>query len=177
MAHFNVTSTYGVLGAAVNFAVLMVLYLVNMNLLAEWYVAILALLILVIFLFTGTIAARKANGNVLSFGQAWVASMTVALVAQVLSAVLTMLLYQVIAPELPGVLEQITLEKTQAMMEGFGMSGDMLDMQMKEIKAAMKEAYTWKGLVKNSAGGMLMWALVSLIVAAVTRKNANPEFT
>ena len=177
MAHFNVTSTYGVLGAAVNFAVLMVLYLVNMNLLAEWYVAILALLILVIFLFTGTIAARKANGNVLSFGQAWVASMTVVLVAQVLSAALTLLLYQVIAPELPGVLEQITLEKTQAMMEGFGMSGDMLDMQMKEIKAAMKEAYTWKGLVKNSAGGMLMWALVSLIVAAVTRKNANPEFT
>ena len=176
MAHFNVTSTYGVLGAAVNFAVLMVLYLVNMNVLAEWYVAILALLILVIFLFTGTIAARKANGNVLSFGQAWVASMTVALVAQVLSAALTLLLYQVIAPELPGVLEQITLEKTQAMMEGFGMSGDMLDMQMKEIKAAMKEAYTWKGLVKNSAGGMLMWALVSLIVAAVTRKNANPEF-
>jgi signal transduction histidine kinase len=176
MAHFNVTSMHGAIGAAVNFAVLMVLYLVNMNLLAEWYVAILALLILVVFLFTGTIAARKANGNVLSFGQAWVASMTVALVAQVLSAALTLLLYQVIAPELPGVLEQITLEKMRAMMEGFGMSGDMLDMQMKEIKSAMKETYTWKGLAKNSAGGMLMWAVVSLIVAAVTRKNANPEF-
>jgi len=176
MAHFNVTSTYGALGAAVNFAVLMVLYLVNMNLLAEWYVGILALLILVVFLFTGTVAARKANGNVFSFGQAWGASMTVALVAQVLSAVLTMLLYQVIAPELPGVLERLTLEKTQAMMEGFGMSGDMLDMQMKEIKEAMKEAYTWKGVAKNSAGGMLMWAVVSLIVAAVTRKNANTEF-
>ena len=62
------------------------------------------------------------------------------------------------------------------MMEGFGMSGDMLDMQMKEIKEAMKEAYTLKGLAKNSAGGMLMWAVVSLIVAAVTRKNANTEF-
>ena len=176
MSHFNVTSMHGAIGAAVNFAVLMVLYLVNMNLLAEWYVGILALLILVVFLFTGTVAARKANGNVMSFGQAWLASMTVALVAQVLSAALTLLLYQVIAPELPGVLEEITLEKTQEMMEGFGMSGDMLDMQMKEIKEAMKEAYTWKGLAKNSAGGMLMWAVVSLIVAAVTRKNANTEF-
>ena len=38
--------------------------------------------------------------------------MTVAFVAQVLSAALTLLLYQVIAPELPGVLEEITLEKT-----------------------------------------------------------------
>ena len=167
---------HGAIAAAVNFAVLMVLYLVNMNLLAEWYVGILALVILVVFLFTGTVAARKANGNVLSFGQAWVASMTVALVAQVLGAALTLLLYQVIAPELPGVLEQLTLEKTRAMMEGFGMSGDMLDMQMKEIKEAMKEAYTWRGLAKNSAGGMLMWAVVSLIVAAVTRKNANTEF-
>ncbi|MAA73090.1 MAG: hypothetical protein CMN28_00085 [Salinisphaeraceae bacterium] len=176
MSHFNVTSMHGAIGAAVNFAVLMVLYLVNMNLLAEWYVGILALLILVVCLFTGTVAARKANGNVLSFGQAWVASMTVALVAQVLSAALTLLLYQVIAPELPGVLEQLTLEKTRAMMEGFGVSGDILDMQMKEIKSAMKEAYTWKGLAKNSAGGMLMWAVVSLIVAAVTRKNANTEF-
>ena len=44
------------------FCVLMVLYLVNMNLLAEWYVAILALLVLVVFLFTGTVAARKAKG-------------------------------------------------------------------------------------------------------------------
>jgi hypothetical protein len=86
------------------------------------------------------------------------------------------LLYQVIAPELPGVLEEITLEKTRAMMEGFGMGGDLLDMQMKEIKAATKEAYTSKGLAKNSAVGMLMWALISLIVAAVTRKNANTEF-
>ena len=176
MSHFNVTSMHGAIGAAVNFAVLMVLYLVNMNLLAEWYVGILALLILVVCLFTGTVAARKANGNVMSFGQAWLASMTVALVAQVLSAALTLILYQVIAPELPGVLEEITLEKTQGMMEGFGMSGDMLDMQMKEIKEAMKEAYTWKGLAKNSVGGMLMWAVVSLIVAAVTRKNVNSEF-
>ena len=97
---------------------------------------VLALLVIVVFLFAGTIAARKANGNVLSFGQAWVASMTVAFVAQVLSAALTLLLYQVIAPELPGVLEEITLEKTRAMMEGFGMGGDLLDMQMKEIKAS-----------------------------------------
>ena len=81
-----------------------------------------------------------------------------------------------IAPELPGVLEEITLEKTRAMMEGFGMGGDLLDMQMKEIKATMKEAYTWKGLAKNSVAVMLMWALVSLIVAAVARKNANTEF-
>ena len=63
MTHFNVTSTYGAVGAAMNFALIMLLYLVNMNLLAEWYVGILALLIIVVFLFLGTVAARKANGE------------------------------------------------------------------------------------------------------------------
>ena len=89
MTHFNVTSTYGAVGAAMNFALIMLLYLVNMNLLAEWYVGILALLIIVVFLFLGTVAARKANEGVFSFGQAWMASMTVAAVAQILGAALT----------------------------------------------------------------------------------------
>ena len=177
MAHFNVTSTHGLIGAALNFALLMVLYLLNMNLLAEWWVGICALLILVVFMFTGTAAARQASGGLATFGQAWIYSMSVALVAQVGSAALTLLLYQVIAPELPGVLAEITLDKTREMMEGFGMSGDMLNAQMKEIKEAMDEAYTLKGLAKNSAGGMLMWAVVSLIVAAISKRSPASEFS
>ena len=176
MTHFNVTSTYGAVGAAMNFALIMLLYLVNMNLLAEWYVGTLALLLIVVFQFLGTVAARKAHGIPFSFGKAWVASMTVAAVAQVLSAALTLVLYQVIAPELPGILEQITLDKSLQMMEGFGMSGDMLELQMSEIKKAMREAYTAKGLAKSSAWAMLMWAVISLIVAAITRKNQPSEF-
>ena len=176
MMHFNVTSTYGAVSAAVNFALIVLLYLVNMTLLAVWYVGILALVIIVVFLFLGTVAARKANEGAFSFGQAWMASMTVAFVAQILSAALTLVLYQVIAPELPGVLEEITLDKSREMMEGFGMSGDMLELQMSELKKAMSEAYTAKGLAKNSAGAMMMWAVISLIVAAITRRTPTSEF-
>ena len=176
MQHLNVTATQGLIAAGVNFALLMVLYLLNMNLLAEMWVGILALLIIVVFMFTGTSAARSANGGSISFGQAWVASISVAFVAQVVSAALTMLLYQVIAPELPEVLEELTLEKTRAMMEGFGMSPDLLEPQMAEIKAQMKEAYTWKGMAKNTAGGMVMWAVISLLVAAISKRTPKSEF-
>ena len=148
-----------------------------MNLLAEWWVGILALLIIVVFMFTGTSAARSANGGSFSFGQAWVASMSVAFVAQVVSAALTLVLYQfIIAPELPGVLEELTLEKTRAMMESFGTSADVLETQMAEIKAQMKEAYTLKGMAKNTAWGMVMWAVLSLIVAAIFKRTPKSEF-
>ena len=176
MTHFKVTSMYGVVCAAMNFALIMLLYLINMNLLAEWYVGMLAFLIIVVFQFLGTVAARKAHGVPFSFGMAWKESMTVAAVAQIVGVAFTLVLYQVIAPELPGVLEQITLDKSMEMMEGFGMSGDMLELQMREIKKAMSEAYTAKGLLKSSAYAMLMWAIVSLIVAAITRRNQPSEF-
>jgi len=70
----------------------------------------------------------------------------------------------------------LTLEKTRAMMEGFGISEDLLEPQMAEIKAQMKEAYTLKGLAKNSAGGMVMWAVISLIVAAISKRSPKSEF-
>jgi signal transduction histidine kinase len=176
MQHLNVTATQGLVAAVANFALLMVLYLLNMNLLAEWWVGILALLIIVVFMFTGTSAARSANGGIFSFGQAWVASMSVAFIAQVVSAVLTLVLYQVIDPDLPKLLEEVTLEKTRAMMEGLGMSEDLLEPQMAEIKAQMKEAYTLKGMVKNTAGGMVMWGVISLLVAAISKRSPKSEF-
>ena len=67
-------------------------------------------------------------------------------------------------------------EGTRAMMEGFGMSADLLEPQMAEIKTQMKEAYTWKGMAKNTAGGMVMWAVISLIVAAISKRTPKSEF-
>ena len=53
----------------------------------------------------------------------------------------------------------------------------MLDAQMKELSYAMKEAYTVGGMLKNSVGAMVMWALVGLIVAAVTKRVPKSEFS
>ena len=128
---------HGLMGALLNFAIMVVLYIVNMNLLAEWWVGVLAMGIFVVVMCTGSVATRKVRGGNMTFGQAYGASMVVALTAQFASAVLTLLLYHLIAPELPGVLEELTMAKTREMMEGFGMSGKMLDAQMEEIASSM----------------------------------------
>ena len=112
-----------------------------------------------------------------SFREAWLFSMSVALVASLAGAALTLLLYQVIDPELPGLMTELTLEKTRSMMEGFGVSGDLLDMQMKEIRSSIEGAYTAGGLATNSASGMVMWAAVSLIVAAICKRAPQSEFS
>jgi hypothetical protein len=177
MKHLSSPAMHGLLGALLNFAMLVLLYLVNMDLLAEWWVGVLAMGIFVVVMCTGSLASRKERGGNMTFGQAYGASMVVALAAQMVSAVLTLMLYHLIAPELPGVLEELTMTKTKEMMEGFGVSGKLLDAQMKELSYAMKEAYTVGGMLKNSVGAMVMWALVGLIVAAVTKRVPKSEFS
>lgn len=177
MMKFKVSGMHGLVAAGVNFALVMALYLVNMNMLAEWWLGTLALAVIAVAMFTGTIAGRNGQGGMASFREAWLFSMSVALVASFAGAVLTLLLYQVIDPELPGLMTELTLEKTRSMMEGFGVSGDLLDMQMKEIRSSIEGAYTAGGLATNSASGMVMWAVVSLIVAAICKRAPQSEFS
>lgn len=79
---------HGLLGALLNFAILVVLCIVNMNLLAEWWVGTLAMGIFVVVMCTGSVATRKERGGNMTFGQAYGASMVMwALVGLIVAAV------------------------------------------------------------------------------------------
>ena len=58
----------------------------------------------------------------------------------------------------------------------FYVQTNLLDAQMEQTAVAMKEAYTVGGMFKNSLWGMIMWAFVSLIVAAINKRNRPSEF-
>ena len=176
MKHLSISLNQGLVAALVNFAVIVGCYLVNIGWMVEWWFGLSTLAIIVVFMFLAGAAARKENGNVLSFGEAFVAVFLTAAFAQVASALLTWVLYTWIAPELPATLSELTIAKTQEMLNNFGMDTATIDAQMDEIKAAMAEAYTLAGLAKNSAYGLAMWAFVSLVVAAIAKRKPTSEF-
>ena len=137
--------------------------------LAEWWLGTLALAVIAVAMFTGTIAGRNGQGGMASFREAWLFSMSVARLGHPC--------FCTTDPELPVLMTELTLEKTRSMMEGFGVSGDLLDMQMKDIRSSIEGAYTAGGLATNSASGMVMWAVVSLIVAAICKRAPQSEFS
>jgi len=102
--------------------------------------------------------------------------LVIGVVAQLVSVVLTLVLYHVIAPELPSIMMDLTLEKTRTFMEGMGLSGDLLDAQMEQTAVAIQEAQTAGGMFKTSLWGIIMWGFVSLIVAAINKRNRPSEF-
>lgn len=176
MKHLSLSATNGLYAAVLNFALVLAMYLIDINLMVEWWASILALGLIVVFMFVGTSAVRRAGDGFMTFGQTWLHAMAIAVIAQLVSVVLTLVLYHVIDPELPSIMMDLTLEKTRSFMEGMGLSGDLLDAQMEQTAVAMKEAFTVGGMFKNSLWGMIMWAFVSLIVAAINKRNRPSEF-
>ena len=112
----------------------------------------------------------------MSFGQTWLHAMVVAVASSVVSVALTLVLYHVIAPELPEMLTKLNIDKSREFMEGMGMSGAMVDAAMKDAQASIEGAFTPGGMAVGALWGLTMWALVGLIVAAINKRNRPSEF-
>ncbi|MGB0150200.1 MAG: DUF4199 domain-containing protein [Flavobacteriales bacterium] len=176
MRHLSISATHGVYAGALQFILALATYLVNINLFVEWWYGLIGLGLSVFFMFSGTVAARKAGDGFMSFGQTWLHAMVVAVASSVVSVALTLVLYHVIAPELPEVLTKLNIDKSREFMEGMGMSGAMLDAAMKDAQASIEGAFTPGGMAVGALWGLTMWALVGLIVAAINKRNRPSEF-
>jgi len=147
-------------------------YFIDSSLLASGYFGLAALVIffaLIIFFGKGY---RKEVGGFLSFGAAFNFSFFAILTSGVIGLIGNILLFQFIDPSLPEVLSQITFESSLEMMEKFGgnpdsLSPEMLD-QMRESSASN---FTLGGQLKGFGFGLIVYAIIALILAAILKKR------
>ena len=156
---FQHTSTHGLVGA-LYFSLVLLIYVVNLNLMAEWWFAILAVGV------GSVILGQLQLGTMESF--IW-ASWDVhgGCLGSSGDGDVDRGLYYVVAPELPDILTEM-LWKRPAHDGKFWTQWGLVGAA--EL-ATMQEVYTWKD-PENSAGGMVMW-VVSLIVAAVCKRRSR----
>ena len=176
MNRLSIAATYGAGAALASFALSLALYVINTNLMVEWWVSTATLVLTFVLLVMACVQVRKQEGGVLSFGGAWGTSMQAAVVAQFGGVALSALLFMVIAPELPAILSDLTIAKSSAMMENFGLSAELVEQQMEEARDQIESAFTFIGMFKSSLWSLLFWAVISLLVAAITKKKPKTEF-
>ena len=68
------------------------------------------------------------------------------------------------------------LVQSREMMESFGMSGAMLEMQLDENRKHVESAFTPGGMAKNTVLALAFGAVLSLIVAAIMERAPKTEF-
>lgn len=160
--------TMGLVALAVTY----IAYFIDPSLLASGWFALVALVIFfgLIIYFGGQY--RNELGGFMSFGIAFNFSFIAILVSGLVSLVGQILLYQVIDPSLPQVLADITFENSLSMMESLGQNPDSLPpATLEEIRSSTASSFTMGGLLKNFGFGLIGYAIISLILAAILKKR------
>lgn len=132
------------------------------------------MVILAIFLgaliFLG-IQYRKSIGGFMDFGTGFKFAFIALVIAGLIGIVGNFLLYNVVDPELPGVLVEAQLETTMAMMERFGAADAMTPEQIDEIRSGAAANFTLVGQLKGFGFALIFYGIVALIVAAIIKKR------
>ncbi len=175
MNKISVAAPYGVYAALGSFVLMLAVYLIQSEWLAERWVSLSSSFLNVVFMFAACSAYRKAQGTA-TFGEAWTVSMVASGVAALVGMVLSLVLFFVIDPSLPQMLVDLSMDQSREMLESFGMSGAMVEMQLEGMREQLEFAYTVKGMMLFSILVLVFWAVLSLVVAAIMKRTPKSEF-
>ena len=145
----------------------------------EQYVSILYITTfipyMIIILIIGGIQVRKANDNLLPYKEALKFTFLAYVIAGLLIAIGTYLLYNVIDKEVTQRSLVIRMEKTRKMMEAFGASESDIDKALEEVEKESADTGFKKIFLGYGLG--LIWDFVkSLLIALIIRKEKNVTF-
>ncbi|RIW13923.1 DUF4199 domain-containing protein [Algoriphagus lacus] len=147
-------------------------YFIDSSLLASAWFGLVALVVFfVLIIFFGK-QYRSDLGGFMSFGTAFNFSFITMIISGLVTLVGQILLYHVIDPSLPQVLGELSFEAGLNMMESFGQNPDDLAPEMlDEMKANAESNYTLTGQLKNFGFGLIAYAIIALILAAILKKR------
>ena len=83
-----------------------------------------------------------------------------------------MILFNYVDPEAAKQIQQITVDMTVNMMEGFGAPAETIAEAVEKIES--QNQYSLINTAKSLAWGFLFQAIIGLIVAAIMKKS-NPD--
>ncbi len=169
---FQAAVTPGLIMGLVAFAITYVAYFIDSSLLASGYFALISLVVFFALVIYFGSKYRTDLGGFMSFGTAFNFSFISIVISGLISLVGQVFLFQVIDPSLPDVLADITFENSLKMMESFGQNPDTLPTEaLDKIREQAAGSFTLGGQIKNFGFGLIGFAIIALILAAILKKR------
>ncbi|MEQ8904879.1 DUF4199 domain-containing protein [Ekhidna sp.] len=164
----------GLITGVISIVLSLLIYIVDPTIFAIWWLMLLLMLVYVGIVTYFGIQHRNLEGGYLSFGKAWVYSMTALVTYSLVGMVFSILLFTVIDPELSEIVTDAVVEKSEAMMRNFGMPEDQMDEALEKTRTDTLDRFTVMGSLKGFAWGLIINAILSLISGAIIKKK-EPE--
>jgi len=166
----------GALIGLVSIILMMLVYVIDVNLLVDWKFSIASLiLIIVLFVVIGKKYRNEYMEGFMRFGEAFKFVFIGAIISSILVSIFSIILYNVIDPELPEIITEQALKNTESMMESFGTPSETIDETLEQMEEDMANNFSAGGILANSWAWLLAAAFYGLIAGAIIKKS-KPEF-
>lgn len=160
--------TIGLVALAITY----IAYFIDSSLLASMWMLLVSIVVFFGLIIYFGKQYREEIGGFMSFGTAFNFSFIAILISGIVSLIGQILLFHVIDPSLPQVLTDITFDKSLEMMASFGQNPDTLPpATLDEIRNSTAASFTIGGQLKNFGFGLIIYAIIALILAAILKKR------
>jgi phosphoglycerol transferase MdoB-like AlkP superfamily enzyme len=137
--------------------------------------ALITIIILIIFISFGMKSYRdKALGGNITFGQAFLVGILIVIISTLISSLYTLLFTTVIDPDYMGRVMEATRNSTYDMMNNMGASDADIEDALERFDKRVAKMTPIRTFFQGFIWPLILGAIVSLIVAAFTRKIKNP---
>ena len=154
-------------------AIVVLIYIVNLDFMVEWWLSIALLTVVITFGVVAVIQAKNNNSGFLSFKGAFVNYFLTIAVGTAISAVVGIVIFNVVDPEAATHLNEQILLKSKQMMEGFGMPQEAMATALDE--ASKKDNFSIGSQVQSYVFSLALYTLIGLIVALIVKKRDTRE--
>jgi hypothetical protein len=166
----SIATNYGLYLALILSSFTIIGYAVYLDLFTKWWLGIIQMIIVIILGIMSSLNARKNEGGLISFKDAFTAFFLTVAIGITTSALLGMIIFNYVDSEAAAVLQDKIIETQTTMMENFGAPQESIDIAREQMEAE-ENFFSISNTFKSIAYQLLGFSLIGLIVAAVTKKK------
>ncbi|MDC1516159.1 DUF4199 domain-containing protein [Cyclobacteriaceae bacterium] len=164
----------GVILGVVGILISLIVYIIDPLLMIKWWFSLSSLVLFIALVSYFGIQYREMLGGFVSFKIAYIYSILTFVLAGLIGTAFSILLFQVIDPDLPQLMSEAIIEQTVEMMEGFGANQEIIDEAIEDADPAA--SFTVMGQIKSFGMVLIFYAVMSLITGAIIKRKV-PDFT
>ncbi|REG90506.1 DUF4199 domain-containing protein [Algoriphagus antarcticus] len=156
----------------VSLALTFIAYFIDSSLLGSAWFGLVAIVVFIVLIMYFGKQYRSELGGFMTFGTAFNFSFIAIVISGLVGLIGQILLFHVIDPSLAGVLADQAFETSLGMMESFGQDPDALDPAvLEEMRASTAKSFTLTGQLMSFGFGLIVYAIIALILAAILKKR------
>ena len=162
---------YGLyLGGALSL-ITIAIWFIDLNLMANMWLGIFLLLAIIAFGVVSTAKSKSLNGGFLSFKEAFSSYFITVAIGIAISSIVSMILFSYIDPEAAKQIQQLTIESTINMMEGFGAPAEAAQEAAEQQREDTEAQFTLAGQAKGFGIQIIVNAVIALITGLIVRRR------